>query len=89
MDNPDKNDILYTSALQLTEAATEINKKIKDQTEMVVDMKKNSLKNNKKFESNTNIFNTAIDEIENDKRNVLILVLLFILLVLVYYLKFL
>lgn len=83
----EKESLLYSSTLQLTETAQEINNKIKNQNIAIETIQTESVKNQTKFNANLNFFAVAIDKLENDKRNILIIVLLMLIFLLLYYFK--
>lgn len=87
MEQPIDQQELHASILNLTQTAEEVNKKIKEQSLVVETIKSESRINMDMFMDNTKAFDAAIDNLEKDKRNKLILCLLIIVIILIYYLR--
>lgn len=83
----DKEQLLYQSSVNLTKAATEIAKKIDDQSFVIEAITNESQKSLDKFGKNSHAFSLAIETLENDKRSILIMILLVVVILLVCYLR--
>ena len=82
-----KEQELYGSVTKLTAAAGEISSKIKAQSYVIETINSEAKTNLSKFDTSNEAFKSALDEYENDKRNLLILFLLLMVAVLLYYLR--
>lgn len=87
--NPKADDmLLHQSTISLTKAASEMSKKIKNQSFIVEAISNETKINMNKFTDSTDAFDKAIDNLDSDKRNKLIVALLILIVVLMYYLKY-
>lgn len=78
---------LHYYAKNLTEKASNINEKIKNQDYIIESIQVNAENNQQEFLKNNNIFYLAMDKLNRDKRNITILFLFTIVCVLIYIIK--
>ena len=79
--------ILRDSAFNLTKTASEVSKKIKKQALIFESIQVETSKQSEKLSKNSMMFQTTVDEIEKDKRNQIIFVLLIIVICLIFYIR--
>lgn len=86
MESPEKT-VLHSAAVELTKKASEISEKIKSQSLMLESIQVQVDSNSETFKKNQNVFFDALDRLDRDKRNVLIVFLAFVVILLLYILK--
>ena len=64
---------LHSHAIDLTKKAFKINDKIKNQSHIIESVQNTIENNNQEFNKNQSIFNIAIQKLDNDNRNLIIL----------------
>lgn len=86
MESPEKI-ALHSCAVQLTKKASEISEKIKNQSLMLESIQVQVDSNSQTFKKNQSVFFDALDRLDRDKRNVLMMFLILVVVLLVYALK--
>lgn len=82
-----ENAALHECAIDLTKSATEISNKIKNQSLILESIQSQIESNDQTFKKNQGIFSIALDRLDNDKRNILIVFLIALILLLAYIIK--
>lgn len=88
MDQKAEDALLHQSTVGLTRAASEMSAKIKNQSFIIEAISSEARANLNKFADNTDVFDRAIDGLDNDRRNRLIIFLVVLIIILLYYLKY-
>lgn len=87
MDQKAEDLLLHQSTVGLTKAASEMSKKIKNQSFIIEAISNEARINLNKFADNTDVFDRAINNLDNDRRNRLIIFLIVLIIILLFYLK--
>jgi len=82
-----ENTALHECAIDLTKSATEISNKIKNQSLIIESIQSQIESNDQTFKKNQGIFSIALDRLDHDKRNILIVFLIALILLLAYIIK--
>lgn len=80
-------DALLTAAISVKKAAAGVTEKIKKQTHQTIEISEAAAITTSKFAKSERLFYKTLHELKYDNRNKLILVLVFIVLVLLWYLR--
>lgn len=86
MEMPEKT-VLHSCAVELTKKASEVSEKIKAQSAMLESIQVQVDSNSQVFKRNQGVFFDALDRLDRDKRNVLMMFLFLVVFLLVYMLK--
>lgn len=82
-----KDTELHMSVINLGKSAVEMSQKIKDQTLILEAIKTENNKQTAKIGINTKLFEKAVVDLESDRRNHIIGVLIIVIMLLLWYLK--
>lgn len=82
-----ENAALHECAIDLRKSATSISDKIKNQSLILESIKSQIERNDQEFKKHQGVFSVTMVKLDNDKRNMLIMMLLAIIFGLIYIIK--